>query len=333
MKNYVIIIVIFMIAGLLVFLLPKQDNYMKNGKLYINEIMASNSYTIKDDDNEYSDYIEIYNGYSSTINLKDFMLSDSEFKTDKWVFPDIEIEKGEYLIIYASGKNKCDLINKICHTNFKLSSEGEVVTLTDDSNNILSKVTYGKVSNDISISYIKSQYISTETPTPGKKNVASEIKTAKIKKQTLIFNEYMTSNKRSHYLPNGGYYDWVEIYNTSNKDISLKGLYLTDDEKTLNKFRIPNVTIKGNSYLVIYLTGGIQVDNYVCANFKLSNNDSKLIISNNQDIIDEISIVNLDDNISYGKNKDKWQYFMTPTPGYENNTKGLDKLGGNNGNT
>ena len=41
----------------------------KDNKLYINEILVSNTYTQIDDDGEYSDYIEIYNGYKRKINL------------------------------------------------------------------------------------------------------------------------------------------------------------------------------------------------------------------------------------------------------------------------
>ena len=145
MKNIILMGIIFIVTITLVMILPKSDNFIKNGKLYISEIMPSNSYTIKDDDNEYSDYIEIYNGYNKKINLMDFMLSDNEYKTSKWSFPDITINPYEYIIVFASGKNKCDFDKKICHTNFKLSSDGETVTLTDDANNILSKIKYSKL--------------------------------------------------------------------------------------------------------------------------------------------------------------------------------------------
>lgn len=332
MKKILLIGVLFIVAILLVIILPNNDNYIKNGKLYINEIMPSNSYTIKDDDNEYSDYIEIYNGYNKKINLTDFMLSDNEYKTDKWSFPEIIIEPYEYLIVFASGKNKCNLEKKICHTNFKLNSDGEIITLTDRANNILSKVKYEKLSNDVSYGFYNNKYYALKEATPGKENKKDKLTKVDVKNYKISINEYMTHNKRNNYLSNGAYYDWIELYNYGDKDINLAGLYLSDDKNQLNKFKLPDVIVKKNDYLVIYLTDGINVDGYVCANFKLSDND-KIVLSNNSEIIEEINVVTLPDNVSYGKVGNKWQYFMTPSPGKANKTKGLDSIGGANGGT
>lgn len=330
MKKY--IITLFIIGILLIILITNINLFQTTNKLYISEIMPSNTYTIKDDDLEYSDYIEIHNNYNQDINLSGFMLTDNEYKPDKWLFPDITIKKGEYLLIYVSGKNKCDLEKKICHTNFKLNSDGETVVLTDNAGNILSKVTYPKMGNDISYGTYKNKYKSM-LPTPQTKNKNENIKSIDIKKYKLEITEYMTSNKNSHYLPNGAYYDWVEIYNNSDNDLDLGNIYISDDMNNLNKFRLPEVAIKKKSYLVIYLTGGECLENYICTNFKLSDQDGKLVLSNNGKVIDEVDIVSLPDNVSYGLKNDKWQYFSSPTPGFENKTQGFDKLGGNNGNT
>ena len=107
MKEYVKIIILFIIIILVVKFAPKlNDNYVKTSKLYISEIMASNSYTIKDEDGDYSDYIEIYNGYDYPVNLKGYYLSDEEFDVKKWQFPDIMIKPHQYILIYASSKDK-----------------------------------------------------------------------------------------------------------------------------------------------------------------------------------------------------------------------------------
>lgn len=329
MKRYILIISLFIIAIVLVILFGNNHDYIKTGKLYISEIVPSNSYTIKDNNGEYSDYIEIYNGYND-MSLEGFKLSDSEYDTKKWVFPDITIKKGEYLIIYASGKNDCDLENRVCHLNFKLNSEGEVITLTDSSNNIISKVTYPKLENDTSYSYYNGKYLVT-IPTPSKENSNEEITKSSVKKGNIIITEYMSHNKGSFNISNGGYYDFVEIYNTTDENINLKGLYLSDKEKELSKFKLPDYELKGKSYVAIYLTGGELVDDYICANFKLSDNDKKIILSSNGKIIDEVEVISLPDQISYGLYEDEWYYFMTPTPGRSNTTGKVKSLGGNNG--
>ena len=328
MKKYGLIILLFLVAFGLVYLFSSKDNYIKTGKLYISEVVASNSYTLKDSDGEYSDYIEIYNGYNSPINLLGYRLSDSIFEVKKWTFPEIIIEPGEYLIIYASGKNKCNE-KTMCHTNFKLKSDGETVSLIDNTGNIINRVTYPKILNDQAYSFIKNDYFITN-PTPGKENSEKEIKNVDLSKYKIVINEYLTHNKGSNYINNGGYYDWVELYNQGN-DVSLSGLSLSDDEKNLNKFMLPDVVIKKNEYLVIYLTGGINIEGYICANFKLSDNDQKIILSGNGKIIDEAKIVKLDKNVSFGRKGDKWLYFPTPTPGRENKTNGVEGM--KNGNS
>jgi hypothetical protein len=70
-NEYIIIIILFIISILLILFIPNLDNsFIKSDKLYINEILVNNTYTHLDNDNEYSDYIEIYNGYKHKINLQ-----------------------------------------------------------------------------------------------------------------------------------------------------------------------------------------------------------------------------------------------------------------------
>lgn len=330
MKKILIILSLFLVVTLLVVFIPGLNSeYTKNGKLYINEIVAKNDNVIKDNFNEYSDYIELYNGYNHDINLKGYYLSDSEFDATKWKFEDITIKPYEYLIIYASNKDICDLENRICHTNFKLSDVGEVVTLFDKNGNIVSKVKYPSLESNTSYSFKNGKYI-VSTPTPSLENADSFRKDNK--DYSLIINEYMTHNTKSHYDKHGNYLDWVELFNDSNKDITLDNVYVSDDKKNLTKFKLPNVTVKANDYLLIYFSD-VSYEDGIYADFGLSDNDEAIVISNGNDIIDIVDIVVLEDNISYGKTKDGWKYFTTPTPSLENNTAYFDSIGGAYGNS
>lgn len=322
MKKTIIIIILFIALILIVKLVPGlNDDYIKTSKLYISEVMASNSYTIQDEDGDYSDYIEIYNGYNYPLNLDGYYLSDNEFETNKWMLSNITIEPNEYLLIFASSKNK------EYHTNFKLNSEGETLTLTDNTGNIISKIKYTNMQNDISYGYISGKYIYTATPTPKEKNSNNKFRINN-KNYDIKINEYMTSNKRTHYSPDGYYYDWVELYNNSNDEINLNNLYLTDDINKLNKYKLPNTIINKKEYIVIYLSGDSKtINNSIYANFKLSK-DEELIISDGKKIIDKVKIVDLTDDISYGKKDGNWYYFTTPTPEKPNLTAAFSTLGG-----
>jgi hypothetical protein len=333
-KEILIIIALFAITSLIVVFVPGlSKSYIKTGKLYISEIMASNYKTIKDNYGDYSDYIEIYNGGKRDINLSGYHLSDSEFETKKWSFPEIYIKSGEYLIIYASNRDECDLEDRICHTNFKLSSKGEVLTLTDDFGNIINKFTYPELAGDIAYGYAHGKYIKFKKPTPGKENSSEEEKT-KNYHYKLEITEYMTHNKRSVYDEYGNYYDFVEIHNKENKDIVLENVYITDEEENLNKFRIPKTNLSKDGYLVIYLSSDkVSYENGIYADFGLSDTDKMIIISYNNKKLDEVEVVPLKDNISYGKVGKSWKYFTTPTPGQPNTTASFTRIGGADENT
>ena len=73
----------------------------------INEVMSRNTSTIADEDGDFSDWIEIYNGTNKTINLKNFSLTDDEERLGKWFFP-WNLRPGEYLLVFASGKDKTE---------------------------------------------------------------------------------------------------------------------------------------------------------------------------------------------------------------------------------
>ncbi len=322
MKRIGIIIVLFAVAIILAIIFQYDDSFIKSGGLFINEIVASNSYTYKDDDGEFSDYIELYNSNNYDINLENYRLTDSVYEVNKWHFPNITVHAHEYLVIFASGKNKCQDSIK-CHTNFKLSSDGETVSLIDDTGNIISRVSFSNLKNDNALSYVNGKYLVTK-PTPGKENSSEEIKTIDASKYKIRITEYLTHNKGINYNSNGEYSDWLEIYNEGD-DISLLGLSLTDDEKNLNKFMLPDKVIKKGEYLIIYLNGGKEIDG-IAASFKLSDNDKKIILSGNGKIIDQADIVKLDKNMSYGVKNGKWLYFYSPTPGKENNTKGVERI-------
>lgn len=72
----------------------------------INEVMASNASTIADEDGDYQDWIELYNYGEEPVNLEGFGLSDNSNNPFKWVFPNVTIEPGQYLLVWASGKDR-----------------------------------------------------------------------------------------------------------------------------------------------------------------------------------------------------------------------------------
>jgi len=82
-----------------------QNNALSQ-QVAINEVMASNASTIADEDGDFSDWIELYNYGEEPINLEGYGLSDNYSNPFKWVFPNLTIEPGQYLLVWASGKDR-----------------------------------------------------------------------------------------------------------------------------------------------------------------------------------------------------------------------------------
>ncbi len=95
--------------------------------LVINEMLSQGISPIKDEDNSDQDWIELYNGTASPINLNQYGLTDVITDPFKWRFPGVVINPNSYLLVWASGKNR---VAPQLHTNFKIDKDGEDIVLT-----------------------------------------------------------------------------------------------------------------------------------------------------------------------------------------------------------
>jgi len=143
------------------------------GKLIISEFLAVNSTILQDEDKEFSDWIELQNTGEASESLKGYYLTDNPLNLTKWKFPDINLDAGKFLIVFASEKNKVDPA-KTLHTNFKLSGSGEFLALVDpDGKTIISSFSpqYPAQEEDISYGIYNEQAVFFDQPTPGATNV------------------------------------------------------------------------------------------------------------------------------------------------------------------
>ncbi len=98
--------------------------------LIITEFIAANGNGLVDEDGDYSDWIEIYNRSNAPINLTGWALTNNPNQPQQWRFPDMTLENDDYLVVFASGKNRNTLgPGAMLHTNFKLSKNGDFLAL------------------------------------------------------------------------------------------------------------------------------------------------------------------------------------------------------------
>ena len=101
---------------LMFFLLNWQQSY---AQLVINEVNPANFSGFRDEDGDFEDWIELYNAGSDTVNLENYSITDNPDLPEKWVFPETEIAPHAYLVIFASDKNRKNVIREfetVIHT-------------------------------------------------------------------------------------------------------------------------------------------------------------------------------------------------------------------------
>ncbi|HRZ96623.1 MAG TPA: lamin tail domain-containing protein, partial [Paludibacter sp.] len=140
----------------------------------INEFMALNEATLTDENGEFSDWIEIYNPSGATVNLQGWALTDDITMPYKWVFPAITLKAGEFLIVFASSKDRA-IAGSELHTNFSLKGSGEYLALVQPSGVPATefKPAYPPQTNGFSCGFYNNNYIEFSKPTPGKDNSLS----------------------------------------------------------------------------------------------------------------------------------------------------------------
>jgi hypothetical protein len=140
----------------------------------INEFSAYNDGHVADADGDYGDWLELYNGGSRTIRLEGYYLSDDESEPLKWRFPQVELAPGEYLLVWASGKNR---VQGELHTNFSIKQEGEPLILSSPKGNVVDWIEPVPGRPEASVGRIPDggrelHYLF--TPSPGRSNSVSD---------------------------------------------------------------------------------------------------------------------------------------------------------------
>jgi hypothetical protein len=94
----------------------------------ITEFVASNSSGLRDENGDFSDWLELFNSGTNTVNLDGWFLTDSAANLTKWRFPATNLAPNGFLIVFASGKNRA-ATGAPLHANFQLSAGGEYLAL------------------------------------------------------------------------------------------------------------------------------------------------------------------------------------------------------------
>jgi hypothetical protein len=202
--------------------------FLLSQNIYINEFSSVNTNLTQDDDGDFEDWIELFNAETYPVNLNGYTISDNLSQPFKWTFPDTIIQSGEHLIVWASGKDK-RIAGLPLHANFKISTSGENLILTNPSGDVIDQIQPIKLRANISYGRYpdgENNFFYFQTPTPLSQN---------------LNNGYSEILEPVQFSVNGGFYSDSFQLILSHPDTNVTILYTIDssdpDSSNLNYTR------------------------------------------------------------------------------------------------
>lgn len=286
----------------------------------ISELMASNETCVRDEDGDFSDWVELYNPSEQSCDLAGFWLSDSEKEPQKWQIPALVVEPGQYALIYLSGKDKRE---GQLHTNFALSRRNDELLLSSPLGYELLRVSYEELDKDASLCLDGETQTATFQATPGYPNTEDGreafIQATDVQNELLI-NEFVTHNSNYNYHA-GEFFDWVELRNNSDTALDLSGYYITDDLSEPFKYQLPSFSLRANYLYVINLGEPAVQTSFPHAGFGLDTHQDALYLFRADGTLCDFAGVNDTPlNCSKGRVKGQSGFFIfgTRTPEKDN---------------
>lgn len=337
MKNRVLIwiLAIALVLGSVIFILYSNNRSSGSGEfgdVVINEVMASNSQTIPDENGQFYDWIELYNRSDQDIDLAQWGLSDRADGGSRWAFPNKTILPAHgYIVVYCAGKNASTIsASDGLYASFKLKSDSDVAALFSPNNQLIDQVALSAVPSGASLGRSiddASQWIAQSKPTPGFENSpsgrAAYEATMMAEPNGVVINEIQAKNITSIIDHTGDRPDWIELYNTSAVAVDLSGFGLSNSQSKPMRWRFPEGTIiQPGEYLVVFASGDETRTNAeeLHTNFQLSSFQGEVCLSNPRAqridfvIYDEIPV-----DQTFARAPDNtWSVQGTGTPGMSN---------------
>jgi len=294
------------------------------GPVRINEIMSSNSNTISLQDGGTPDWIEIANVSGKRVNLAGYSLSKSTNSASIFVFPELTLEAGECVLVYADSRVR-DNADEDLHAPFRISASGDTLMLFNAADTAVDTVNIPALGRDQSYAReTESSWFVSEHATPWLSNTEESYRqlSEKDENSPVIITELMASNDSIHAGAETGVYDYIELHNRSGEAVNLSGWYLSDDQANARKWPIPDVTLGAGEYLLIYASGLNQrLDPALLhTSFSLSSEGECAVLSNGYGQVMDLVVYDvLKSDQAYSLGSDgAWTTGLAPTPGKAN---------------
>ena len=288
-------------------------------ELVISEVMSNNSGIYVSDKGDICDYLELYNGTGHTINLNGYGLSDKS-NTVKWLFSDVEIGSGEYLVVSLTGRLEDGL-----NAPFRLKANGgEELFLVNHNGKVVDAVNTVRLSkNQTMMRDANGQWFISDIATPGFSNdekgrdsyIASLYSD---EKADVVINELLLKEKGNYPDPDGMKDGYIELLNVSDHTIDLSSFYLSGNETVPFRYRLPAVSIRsGETYCLYFGENNIDFDGP----------SGNVILSEGNKIRDIFTYTDLKNGVAMMRDENGSYYSSAIiSPGYANTVQGVESF-------
>ena len=283
-------------------------------------------------------FVEVRNNSSKTIQLHDFYLSDNADKVNKWRFPQQTLEPGALAAVnlcgsaYAGSATADGEEGKLLfNANFKLNTEENTVYIAGSGGNIIDTFTFdmnmpGAVAAVRTAKGVEYTGTATKCAENSDSTFAEITWTDMDSSDVLRINEFLPKNKFDITDGDGDRSEWVELYNSGSEPVSLLGYYLSDNSAERDKWALPDITLGGGEYLIVFLSGKDRTDGEMHASFSISDTDEGIFLSNYNGMRSDSLLLpsELSANVSIGRGENgEVLYYARPTPAAANTAAGF----------
>jgi len=311
--------------------------FQEGNKIIITEFLPN-----PEDSDRDNEFIEIYNNGDVKVDLGGWILEDKMGSVKKFIIPDgVEIDAGKYKAFYSD------------ETRIALNNSGDGIILRNKSENIINETQISGAALEEQAFALdgNKNWVWTLRPTPGRGNIIEAEEEADEEKDnfkqdsfsnndnddgqdgsTALWdngaNDFDFSDKIiiSEIYPNSegrdnrnGSYEWIELYNDSDRDVNLSG-WMIDDilEKGSKAYLIENEIIKARSY---------KIFDAACTKIALNNTGDKInLLWPDGMVVDKIKYEKADEGLSYNLAKDdSWFWSSVITPEEENKNANVNR--------
>ena len=260
------------------FLAPLLEPPEADLPVVISRVMSSNPAACFSVEGRYYDWLELTNLSGEPVSLKGWRLTKTADLRGGYVFDELALQPGEARIVYCDDPPE-NYEGSECFSGFRLSADGELLTLADARQRFASLTVPQLARTDI----YQRREDGTYRAVPLAESLGGDERFLRSLRPDydpagLMISEVMPVNRTILRDADGDFSDWIELYNAGERAVDLTGYALSDNDSDHLKWPFPSRVVQPGERLVLFASGKDRraEGEELHANFRLSGDGEAL---------------------------------------------------------